>query len=320
MAMNPMQRKMRNSFLLGFLVAIIIGAIVIGLLFMKIKGLNEEKEALIKSYESKYTQVLVLKSDVKENQLLNGDQDGNGTLLETKTVDKNSIPENALTSATKENYLVKDESGKEYYSIISKIPMKAGTVVTEDMVVKEGKAGTFRQVEYSSISLPSKLESDDYIDIRIKYYNGVDLVIASKVKVDEAGTNHLWVTLSEGQLLTLNNAIIESYIVDGAFLYATKYTNAAQPALAQTYTPNPIVINLINGLAGEDPENPTGPYSSIEAAIIEAERNDISRQFIDSLLAQFDTEDSQDKATDGFNAEKAAVQEAREALLGDMGY
>ncbi len=320
MAMNPMQRKMRNAFLLGFLISIIIGAVAVGLLFMKIKSLREEQEALKKSYESQYTEVLVLNSDVRENQLLNGDAEGKGAMLEPKSVDKNSVPENALTYENIENYKVKDESGKEYYSIISKIPLEAGTVVTEDMVQKEGTAGTFRQVEYSSISLPSKLEVDDYIDIRIKYFNGVDLVVVSKVKVEEVGISHIWLTLSEGQLLTLNNALIESYIIDGAYLYATRYPNAAQPALAQTYTPNPIVISLISGLAGEDPDNPSGPYSDIEAAIIEAERNDISREFIDSLLQQFGTEETQEKATEGFDAEKASVSEAREALLGDLGY
>ena len=30
MAMNPMQRKIRNSFLFGFLVAVIVAAVVIG--------------------------------------------------------------------------------------------------------------------------------------------------------------------------------------------------------------------------------------------------------------------------------------------------
>ncbi len=37
MAMNPMQRKVRNSFLFGFIVALLIGAVIIGLLIMKNK-------------------------------------------------------------------------------------------------------------------------------------------------------------------------------------------------------------------------------------------------------------------------------------------
>ena len=42
MAMNPMQRKIRNSFLFGFLVAVIIAAVVVALLYMRVKGLKEE--------------------------------------------------------------------------------------------------------------------------------------------------------------------------------------------------------------------------------------------------------------------------------------
>ena len=47
MAVNPMQRRARNSFLIGFLVALIIMALVVVFLLTRIKALNEEKEALI---------------------------------------------------------------------------------------------------------------------------------------------------------------------------------------------------------------------------------------------------------------------------------
>ena len=40
MAMNPMQRKIRNSFLFGFLVALILGAVVIGLLIVQNKTIS----------------------------------------------------------------------------------------------------------------------------------------------------------------------------------------------------------------------------------------------------------------------------------------
>ena len=46
MAMNPMQRRARNSFLIGFLVALIIMAMVVILLLYRIQGLNKDFEAL----------------------------------------------------------------------------------------------------------------------------------------------------------------------------------------------------------------------------------------------------------------------------------
>ena len=46
MAMNPMQRRARNSFLIGFLVALIIMAVVVFLLLYQIKSIKEAKAKL----------------------------------------------------------------------------------------------------------------------------------------------------------------------------------------------------------------------------------------------------------------------------------
>ena len=63
MATNPMQRKARNSFLLGMLLTTLILGAVIALLFMQLMQKNkEEKEELATS-----VQVYVLKQDVKNS-------------------------------------------------------------------------------------------------------------------------------------------------------------------------------------------------------------------------------------------------------------
>ena len=46
MAMNPMQRRARNSFLLGFLVARVIMAVVVFLLLYQIKEIKAAKEKI----------------------------------------------------------------------------------------------------------------------------------------------------------------------------------------------------------------------------------------------------------------------------------
>ena len=46
MASNPIKRRARQSFFLGFLIALVIMAIVVMLLFTKINSLNEENEKL----------------------------------------------------------------------------------------------------------------------------------------------------------------------------------------------------------------------------------------------------------------------------------
>jgi len=68
MAMNPMQRKIRNSFLFGFLIAVIIGAIVIALLFLKIKGLKEDMVKLQTEEQFATTEVYTVSEEIKANE------------------------------------------------------------------------------------------------------------------------------------------------------------------------------------------------------------------------------------------------------------
>ena len=66
MAMNPMQRRARNSFLIGFLVSLIIMAIFVIFLLMEIKSINEAKEAL----EQLQKTVYVAAEDLESGQIV----------------------------------------------------------------------------------------------------------------------------------------------------------------------------------------------------------------------------------------------------------
>ena len=54
MASNPMQRKTRNSFLLGVIVTLLIASIAIGFLFVQLKQKNEELNAEIQAKKNIY--------------------------------------------------------------------------------------------------------------------------------------------------------------------------------------------------------------------------------------------------------------------------
>ena len=56
MATNPMQRKARNSFLLGMLVMLLISGAIIALLFMQL--MNKNKKERFKSFLSIFIQFL----------------------------------------------------------------------------------------------------------------------------------------------------------------------------------------------------------------------------------------------------------------------
>ena len=104
MASNPMQRKARNSFLLGMLVMLLISGVIIALLFMQLMNENkknkEEQKASVQAY--------ALTQDVQSGQEITMD------MLKKITVNSTLVPNNA-TSDIKvfQNYALKDKEGNE---------------------------------------------------------------------------------------------------------------------------------------------------------------------------------------------------------------
>ena len=102
MATNPMQRKARNSFLLGMLLMLVIAAIIVAFLILQIKNYRDkEAQELAASVN-----IAVLNQDVKSGQIITSD------MLTQHTVNRNLIPSNAIGDvATLENYNLQDREG-----------------------------------------------------------------------------------------------------------------------------------------------------------------------------------------------------------------
>lgn len=316
MAMNPMQRKIRNSFLFGFLVAVIIAAVVIALLYMRVKGLKEEIVKIQKSQEVALTKVFAVTKEVQKDETLTQsaeETDDSKKKIEVISVPSQQVPENAVTPDNiKELFAIDPESDTPEYEMTAKLNLSVNTVLTTDMVEKSSKSGTFRMAEYTMISLPSKLKQGDYVDIRIAYPTSADFVVLSKIKVQDANTNTIWLKLPESQLLLLNNAILESYIVEGTKLYATQYIDAAQAELNSTYVPNSTVASLIQA----------NNFTEYDQSVLDDANNDVMdiRKYINSVLDKYTEDEKTSKVNEGFTTEKTTIQAAREALMGDLGY
>ena len=107
MATNPMQRKARNSFLLGMVIMLLITGIIIAFLVMqlmdKVKKENEEKQATVN--------VIVLNQDVRSGQVITTD------MLSIQPVNRNLVPANATSDmSTIENYALQDKEGNNVYT------------------------------------------------------------------------------------------------------------------------------------------------------------------------------------------------------------
>lgn len=224
MATNPMQRKARNSFLIGMLVMLLITGIVIGILIFQLKGkMDKEKEELAASVK-----VYVLNTDVRSGQTITSE------MYKTLTVNKNQVPSNAVGDLTildgyalqdkegsvifteidknnqakmyinKENQkhevMIEEETGNYYINkdgqkkfleldtvpLVAKVTMKANNIITTEFLSKGDSKITddLRKQEYNMFSLPMDLVTGDYVDIRFMLPSGQDYIVVSKKEVE----------------------------------------------------------------------------------------------------------------------------------------
>ena len=104
MATNPMQRKARNSFLLGMLLTLVVAGLVIALLFIQLKN-YKDKEA---EEQANSVKVWVLGQNVISGQVITTD------MLTQQVVNKTLVPANAVGNITiLDNYTLEDKEGNE---------------------------------------------------------------------------------------------------------------------------------------------------------------------------------------------------------------
>lgn len=247
MAMNPMQRKARNSFLIGFLVSLIIMAVVVLVLLNRIKALNEAKEAL----EALQVMVYVAADDLKSGQSLSMDEDFIMDTVQTTMDTSQIISLDDFEFYDEDGNVVpkyNEDGSQKYKELILKVDVPAGTMVTKEMFyyVEEELSSTTRVQEYNMIVLPSQLKNEDYIDIRLTLPNGQDYVVLSKKKVVGTNATSIWLNVDEQEIQTLNSAIVDSYIIPGSKLYAVSYIEPGmQNEVVSTYQVSGAALDLM---------------------------------------------------------------------------
>ncbi len=309
MASNPIQRRSRQSFLIGFLIALVIMAFVVVFLFTKINKLNEEKEALVVEDITVY----VTADDFKSGAIITADS------LIPKTVRAELDVSNYLTSGSFEY----DEEGNpiEY---IAKVDIPAGTMMTSGMVYKEGegRSNDERLMEYNMIVLPSGLKNGDYVDIRFDLPNGVSYIVLSKKYVQMTTARGIWMELDELEINSMNSAIVEAYCVNGAQLRATKYTEPGiQEGAVTTYAINNAVLAAVNANpnvledARRDLSNKWNRDSNPSDGGTDYQ---VNRNQIDGLYGDMDDEDRRNAVEAGTTTENEAVGTTRDEFVAQL--
>ena len=371
MVSNPMQKKARNSFLLGVVITLII-CLIIGVLFyflfiLKNKQKKEEERgeevtAYVLNADIKSGQIitsdLLTPKEVYENMVPQnyidqgtienmqyGDVDGNVlktnsdgklyiknekdnnneyTLISSKPEDKNKILIEAIEMENEQNknekiykfYKTKKSDGSKVNveltktPIIAKIDMYKNSIVTADSVTKNQMVtNDLRYVEYNMLTLPTTIAEGDYIDIRLTLPNGQDLIVVSKKEVKSILGNTVGLKLSEGEILMMESAIVEAYIMSASKLYAIQYVEPGmQQAAINTYTPTDAVKGLIERNSNIVPE--------AKKALTDRFNNDI-RLWTNNERNNYLTE-QQENLEQGLQKEIENAKAAREAYLNGL--
>ncbi len=228
MATNPMQRKARNSILLGIVIGLLIGAAICALLYMQLMKLQQEIQATKAATRTAY----VLSRDVKSGEKIDM------SVLKQQQVLQDVIPTDYISPADiTEN-------------TISKLDMTKGTVISKAQLQETDAKITadLRLQEYNMLILPQQqLDIGSYVDVRLRLGNGQDYIVVSKKEVQNITDDTIWMNLYEEETLAMSNAIVEAYKMPGAKLYVDIYVEPGnQDKAIPTYIPSTEIINLIN--------------------------------------------------------------------------
>ena len=184
MAVNPMQRKANNSFLLGMLITMLITGAIIAFLLMQLQKFKKEKQESLAQMQT----VNVLARDIKSGEII--------TTADFKpiSVEKTQVPANAVTQF-------------EEFSELAKCDSKGREIVREET---QGANNTI-QVGYS-IVLEGNKKTKLQLDEKGQYYYQ-----------DPQTNQKTHITLSEKEIiakidLSANSFVTASNIAKGKFL------------------------------------------------------------------------------------------------------
>lgn len=263
MATNPMQKKARNAFLLGVLIMLIISAIAGAFAYFLLFANNDkDKEGIQKR------QVYTVTSSIKS-----GDKIQNGVNIKLSEIETGIASTDAVNGATLGD------------NATAKINLTVGTILTSSMVnIGEAVTNDVRLVEYNMITLPTSVTVGTYIDVRLTLPSGQDYIVVSKKPIISLQGTTIGLNLSEGEILIMNSAIVEAYIMTASNLYATQYVEPGlQEAAVNTYRPTDAVVALIqadSNIIATAREKLTSFYNSSNAQILR-------QNFVNPALEQY---------------------------------
>jgi hypothetical protein len=171
-----------------------------------------------------------------------------------KTIEKTDIKVTEYEEEQVPTYIV--ESTDQIIGKKALVDISIKTPLTKSIIYKEGKINKdLREQEFAMIYLPSKLEKEQYVDVRISFPTGQDYIIISKKKVQDISrtelTSTIWLHLNEEERLTMNSAIVDAYLNEGTKIYSITYV---EPQIQEKALVNYPVSNVVLDLMKTNPD------------------------------------------------------------------
>ncbi len=299
MATNPMQRKSRNSFLLGMLITLVITGLIIAFLAMQLLNIKKEQQKEVASSKKVY----ILSQDVKSGETVDI------SLLKSKTVSSDVVPSNAVSL-----------SGNE--DVVAKVDLKANTILTSDLITEsDNKINNDTRIqEYNTIVLPINLEDGDYVDIRLSLPSGQNYIVVSKKKVEipdlggALSKDTIRLNLSEDEILSMSNAIYDAFKINGSKLEAVKYTDPGmQTAATPTYPVNAEVVALLKS----DSNILKEAMAALNSRYSQGNLSDLRNNYINSAISNAGDQ-AQTNAQQGMTESITNSKESRKEYLDSL--
>ena len=296
MATNPIQKKTRNSFMLGMLVMFILMGIVVAVLAYMIVTLKEAENDRLARQKNAYI----------VSETISSGNSVDSSMLKATKIDTSAVPTDAVNL------------GDITENTIAKIDISKGTIITSAMITEKENAVTdsLRIQEYNMLKIASQIQTGDFIDVRLRLADGQDYIVVSKKKVEipqidgSDSLNTIWIKLTEEETIAMSNAIVEAYQMSGFVLYTTKYVEPGMQGEAiPTYVPSAEVVNLITqnpNITQEAKQAMYNRYSNDSAGI----RNNIN----DELNGE-DSAIRKNNISTGVTTEVQTTQDQRQSYL-----
>lgn len=238
MASNPMQRRARNSFLLGVIITLLIAAIAGALFYMFV--LKDKLETTGGTGTVAYVYKL------KEGVNLESGREITVDMVEEVKTSGDVVPADVFFSRVKgaegELQSVPFPSGYK-----SKIALKQGTILGGSMLYQdEMQDDSLRLVEFNMITLPSTIYPGEYVDVRIMFPSGEDFIILSKKCIKTVKNDTVGIFLTEEEIMTMSSAIVDAYTTKASNIYIAKYVEPGnQEKATQTYVVKQAILELM---------------------------------------------------------------------------